>query len=179
MGEDHVNVATAPSARRQRDTHRITFVASTVIPASADAVFDWHEAPGAFERLTPPREPVRVLRHEGGIKDGAFVSLRVGPWPFSLAWDLEHRDYRHGRSFTDVQITGPFRFWKHVHRMVPQGPDACLLEDTIEYELPLGLVGRLLGEPFMQRKLKRLFAYRHAVTRRAFEPPVGDAPATA
>ena len=42
-------------------THRITFAASTLIPASADAVFDWHEEPGAFQRLTPPREPVRVL----------------------------------------------------------------------------------------------------------------------
>ncbi len=71
--------------------------------------------------MTPPREPVRLLRHVGGIKDGARVSLRVGPWPFSLGWELAHRDYR---------------FWKHVHRMVPQGPDACLLEDTIEYELP-------------------------------------------
>lgn len=90
-------------------TPRITFVASTLIPASADAVLDWHEAPGAFQRLTPPREPVRVLRHYGGIKDGARVSLVVGPWPFALGWELEHRDYRHGRSFTDVQVTGPFR----------------------------------------------------------------------
>jgi hypothetical protein len=148
---------------------RIVFVASTLIRASADAVFDWHEQPGAFQRLTPPRELVRVLRHEGGIKDGARVSLLVGPRPFALRWELEHRDYRHGRSFTDVQVTGPFRFWRHVHRMVPRGPDACLLEDTIEYELPLGLVGRLLARAFMQRKLRRLFEYRHAVTRQAFE----------
>jgi len=53
--------------------------------------------------------------------------------------------------------------------MIPQGPDACVLEDTIEYELPLGGLGRLFGRPFVQRKLKRLFAYRHAVTRRAFD----------
>lgn len=29
---------------------RITFVATTSLPASAEAVFDWHEAPGALER---------------------------------------------------------------------------------------------------------------------------------
>jgi ligand-binding SRPBCC domain-containing protein len=40
--------------------HRITFVATSRLPASAEAVFDWHEAPGAFERLTPPGERVRV-----------------------------------------------------------------------------------------------------------------------
>lgn len=149
--------------------HRITFVATTHVPASAEAVFDWHEAPGAFERLTPSSERVRVLRHEGGIRDGARVSLLVGSRPFSLRWELEHRDYRHGRSFTDVQLSGPFRYWKHVHRMIPQGPHACVLEDTIEYELPFGAIGRLFGRPFVARKLKRLFAFRHAVTRRAFE----------
>ena len=149
--------------------HRLPFVATSRMPASAEAVFDWHEAPGAFEQLTPSWERVRVLRHDGGIRDGARVSLLVGPAPFSVRWDLEHRDYQHGRSFTDLQRRGPFRYWKHVHRMIPQGPDACVLEDTIEYELPLGGLGRLFGHPFVQRKLKRLFAYRHAVTRRAFE----------
>lgn len=150
--------------------NRLSFVAATRIPASAQDVFDWHEAPGAFERLTPPWERVRVLLHEGGIRDGARVSLLVGPAPFSLRWDLEHRDYHHGHSFTDLQLRGPFRHWRHVHRMTPQGPQACLLEDTIEYELPLGAIGRLVGGPLVRRKLERLFAYRHDVTRQAFEP---------
>ena len=153
--------------------HRITFVATSRISASAEAVFDWHEAPGAFEQLTPPGERVRVVQHEGGIRDGARVSLRVGPKPFSLRWDLEHRDYQHGRSFTDLQLAGPFRYWKHVHRMVPQGPQASVLEDAIEYELPFGAIGWLVGRLFVQRRLKRLFAFRHAVTLQAFEhPPV-------
>lgn len=155
---------------------RISFVATTHVAASAQELFDWHEAPGAFERLTPPWEPVRVLRHEGGIRDGARVSLRVGPWPFSLLWNLEHREYRRGESFTDQQVSGPFRFWRHVHRMIPEGPQACRLEDAIEFELPLGIVGRWVGGPIVLRKLRRLFAYRHQVTRRAFEPrePVAD-----
>jgi uncharacterized protein len=150
--------------------NRITFVAASRIPASAQEVFDWHEAPGAFERLTPPWERVRVLRHEGGIRDGAQVSLRVGPAPFSLRWDLEHRDYQHGSSFTDVQVRGPFRSWRHVHKMIPEGPHACLLEDSIEFELPFGVLGKLLGGPIARRKLARLFEYRHAVTLQAFTP---------
>ena len=149
----------------------VTFVRATRIDASADAVFDWHEAPGAFERLTPSWERVRVLRHRGGIKDGARVSLLVGPAPISMRWELEHRDYQRGRSFTDTQISGPFRSWKHVHRMLPDGPNACTLEDTIQYELPLGAFGAICGGWFVRRKLRRLFAHRHAVTRQAFERP--------
>ena len=73
----------------------------------------------------------------------------------------------------DLQLAGPFRYWKHVHRMIPQGPQASVLEDAIEYQLPLGTIGWLVGRLFVQRKLKRLFAFRHAVTRQAFEhPPV-------
>ena len=163
-------VSIKPDAPRYRSRLMpcITFVASTNIPASAEAVFDWHEAPGAFERLTPPWERVRVLSHEGGIRDGARVSLLVGPRPFSLRWDLEHQDYQHGRSFTDRQLSGPFRDWQHVHRMIPQSEDSCVLEDTIEYVLPFGAIGWLCGRWFVQRKLTRLFSYRHAVTLRAF-----------
>jgi ligand-binding SRPBCC domain-containing protein len=149
---------------------RDTFVATSRIAASAGTVFDWHEAPGAFAMLTPSWEPVRVLSHEGGIQDGARVSLLVGPAPFSLRWDLEHLDYQPGRSFTDIQRRGPFRYWKHVHLMIPDGSKACVLQDTIEYELPFGALGALIGGWFVRQKLKRLFEFRHSVTQRAFEP---------
>jgi len=52
----------------------------------------------------------------------------------------------------------------------PDGHDACILEDVIEYELPFGAVGHVLGRPFVEWKLKRLFEFRHKVTRRALEP---------
>jgi ligand-binding SRPBCC domain-containing protein len=111
-----------------------------------------------------------VVRHEGGIRDGAQVSLRVALPLVSLRWDLEHLDYQYGRSFTDRQVRGPFRSWTHVHRMSRDGPGACVLEDAIDYELPFGALGRVLGGPFVQWKLRRLFAFRHQVTKRACEP---------
>lgn len=147
---------------------RRRFVRSTPVRASARALFDWHEAPGAFERLTPPWERVVVVSHEGGIRDGARVVLRVGPAPFALRWELEHRDYDYGRQFCDQQVRGPFAYWRHVHTMRPDGPDRAVLEDAIEYELPFGWLGDLIGGPIVRWKLKRLFDWRHAVTRDAF-----------
>src|SRR5690606_1619799 len=132
------------------------FIKRTRIPASAGAVFAWHEAPGAFERLTPPGEPVRVLHHDGHLRDGAEVRLLVGPRPFAVRWDLVHCDYRPGESFTDRQVRGPFRRWVHVHRMIPEGPGGCILEDHIEYELPGGRLVRWLGSAAMTKKLERL-----------------------
>lgn len=147
---------------------RRTFVKATEIPASAEAVFDWHEAPGAFERLTPPWEAVRILSRHGGIRDGARVVLKVGPGPLALRWELQHRDYQKGRVFCDEQVTGPFAYWRHVHRMIPRGPQACVLEDAIEYALPFGAIGDLVGHPIVQYKLRRMFAFRHDVTVKAF-----------
>jgi uncharacterized protein (TIGR01777 family) len=49
--------------------------------------------------------------------------------------------------------------------MEPDGPDACYLEDRIDYELPLGAAGRALAAGFVRRQLEHLFAFRHAITR--------------
>lgn len=150
-----------------KQTRTRVFSMRTPIPVSAEMLFAWHEEPDAFKRLTPPWEKVRVLRHVGGIRDGAEVSLLVGPMPFALRWDLTHCDYEPGRSFTDKQVAGPFKSWRHIHRMIPEGPDRCTLEDHIEYELPGGWIGGMLGGWIVKRKLARLFAYRHQVTYRA------------
>jgi uncharacterized protein len=148
-----------------------TFVKTTPVATSAVSLFDWHEAPGAFQRLTPAWEPVRLLRQDSGIQDGARVSVRIGRWPFTLRWDLRHQDYRRGESFTDVQVKGPFASWKHVHRMIPTSDQRCILEDRIEYELPFGPLGDLIARLVVEPKLQRLFEYRHEVTRKAFEQP--------
>lgn len=141
------------------------FIHRTRIEAPAGDVFDWHKRPGAFERLLPPWESVEVIERTGGIKDGDRVTVLSRVGPMSTRWVVEHRDYVEGVQFRDVQITGPFRRWEHTHRVVPDGAEACTLEDDISYELPFGLAGRLLGGGLVKAKLRRMFEYRHAVTR--------------
>ena len=136
--------------------------------ASADAVFAWHTLPGAFERLTPPWIVARVLQQSGGIRDGAWVVLRVGRWPTALRWKLEHRDYIEGRQFCDVQLSGPFAEWTHTHRVESAGPDASHLTDKIEYRLPVAALARGLLGGYVKRTLNRLFEYRHELMAHEF-----------
>jgi uncharacterized protein len=143
------------------------FTAETVIDAPAEVVFRWHAESGALERLTPPWEPLEVVQRAPGIRDGDRGILRVRVGPFHVHWEFEHRDYVEGQQFRDVQISGPFRRWDHTHRITPEGPTSCRLEDRIEYELPFGALGNLVGGWFVRRKLKKLFEYRHRVTREA------------
>ena len=151
------------------------FTARSKIDSPAVDVFRWHEEPGALERLTPPWEPVEIEQRPPGIRDGDRGILRVRLGPFKIRWVLEHRDYIEGRQFRDVQISGPFRAWQHTHSFTPDGPQASMLEDRIEYTLPMGFLGALFGNWFVRRKLRRLFEYRHRVTREAMHAP-GIAP---
>ena len=54
---------------------RVTF--EVRLPVTAAEAFAWHERPGAFERLSPPWQRVRVVEREGGIRDGARVEPLV------------------------------------------------------------------------------------------------------
>ncbi len=141
------------------------FTRRSRIPAPAEMVFDWHSRSGAFERLIPPWQPVRIVERNGGIESGARVVLRLRVGPVSRTWIAEHRDYEPGRQFRDCQVSGPFARWDHVHRVEPDGDAACYLEDRIDYALPLGLLGAICGGAFTRRTLDRLFTYRHTMTR--------------
>jgi uncharacterized protein len=134
------------------------------MPVSAEALFAWHERPGAFERLNPPWEPVHVVARSGGIRDGARVTVRVPIGPAGISWTLEHRDYVAGRQFRDVQVQGPFATWEHTHTVEPDGADASVLEDHIVYEATFRWAGGALVESALALSLARLFAYRHALT---------------
>jgi ligand-binding SRPBCC domain-containing protein len=147
-------------------TERLTF--ESRIPASPRALYDWHAEPEALERLTPPWESVEVLEKTGGLEDGARVVLRVGKGLLARRWVAEHRDHVEGERFTDVMVEGPFRSWKHVHRFLPDGEGGAILVDDLEFALPFGLPGRWLLGRFLRQKIRRMFEWRHRVTREAF-----------
>lgn len=153
------------------------FTRSLRLPVPAADVFAWHERPGAFERLAPPWQRIRVVRSDGRITDGARVEIDAPLAPAMLSaldplvglvvpsrWVVEHRDHVAGRQFRDVQLEGPFARWTHLHRMEPDGPDASVLTDDIELTLPAGALGAVVGGPVARAELARLFRHRHAVT---------------
>jgi hypothetical protein len=86
----------------------------------------------------------------------------------------EHTEYDPPRLFADRQLSGPFASWYHRHRMIDDGNGGTTLRDEVDYELPLGAIGRWIGSRYIRRKLNRMFDYRHEVTKRIVE--AGDFP---
>lgn len=140
-----------------------SFVFRTRIAAPVEEVFQWHVRPGAFERLVPPWEPVEVVERSGKIEDGARVVLKTKIGPFDSRWVIRHEDLIENRQFRDIQVSGPFAEWQHMHRFEPDGPSACQMEDSIEYVLPGGSLGEQLGGAFVRHRLERVFRYRHQI----------------
>jgi uncharacterized protein len=149
-----------------------SFIATSVLPFDADDVFRYHAAPGAFERLIPPWENIRIRSKSGGITDGSRLSFRVRKGPIWVPWVAVHSSYVQGRQFVDEQTHGPFRYWRHTHSFTPgKAPGTCILEDRVEYRL--GTVLSPLASGTLLADLRRMFAFRHARTRRDLERIVG------
>jgi uncharacterized protein len=142
------------------------FEQSLRVSVPVDQLWHWHEQPGAFERLSPPWDDVRVVERSGGLTDGSRVVLDVRPSlsPVATRWVVEHRDYLYGTQFRDVMRSGPFAAWDHLHAMRADGPNASVLTDRIAYALPLGALADVVAGSFVRQTLERTFRYRHAVT---------------
>jgi len=152
------------------------FIHRSRIEAPAAEVYAWHVLPDALEQLTPPGEHIEVIERMGGIERGARVVLRFGRWPFRRRWVAVHQDFEEGRYFSDVQVSGPFAYWKHTHTFEPDGPASCTLEDKVEYALPFGLLGRWVAGSFVRRKLEEMFEHRHTVTARLISAERSERP---
>lgn len=136
------------------------FVKRSPMPVPASELFEWHKRPGALERLNPPWMPAKVVERRGGISPGSRVVLEVPTGPVTTRWVIEHRDYVEGRQFRDVQLNGPFAKWVHTHLVEPAPGDSSVLEDRVEYELPVSGV----GASWIRDSITEVFNYRHEVT---------------
>jgi ligand-binding SRPBCC domain-containing protein len=148
---------------------RQQFIKQTEIPATPEAVFAWHEQPGAVEKLTPPWEKVEMVERGESLLVGTRVVFKVFTGPFWRKWVAEHVEYDPPRLFADVQRQGPFAYWYHRHHFKPTAQGTTMMIDDIEYELPLGWLGEAFGGGFARAKLEKMFDYRHQVVLRNFQ----------
>ncbi len=138
------------------------FTKKSRIDEPVESVFAWHERPGAIERLSPPWDRIQFLRQSDGIAPGSRVCLKIFPFMgLPMKWTARHTAYEKHRLFRDVQEKGPFSRWVHTHRFTPDGADACLMEDRIEYALPFHLATGGIFESSVRDRLDKIFTYRH------------------
>ncbi len=128
----------------------------TPVAHSSETVFSWYMRPSAFERLIPPWEKVKILSKEGGpdvVGSQVVLKVRMGGW---RRFVLQHREFIEKESFTDVQYDGPFKLWKHIHRVHRVDDNSCEIEDEIHFIPPLSFL-----KSYVKKKLIRMLHWRH------------------
>jgi uncharacterized protein len=129
-------------------------VCSSVIDAPIYEVFDWHTRPGAFTRLTPPWQPVRLIAEADSLENGR---AELG-FPGGLRWVADHQPdgYDPPRRFVDtIGTNGPASLpvklavrWRHTHDFEELGGEQTRLTDRVATPVPAAA-------------LRAMFGYRH------------------
>jgi len=144
----------------------MNFVKESVIKAAPEKVFAFHALPDAIERLIPPWENAKIIQKAdiSVVGSRAIIEQKI----FGLIpsrWVAEHTKYDPPREFEDVQISGPFKSWRHRH-IITAHEDGAVLRDEIEYEPPFWIFGAIAAPFAVVPKVEKMFAYRHEVTRK-------------
>ncbi|MGK2874500.1 MAG: TIGR01777 family oxidoreductase [Nocardioides sp.] len=129
---------------------------SVVVPHGIEEVFEWHARPGAFGRLVPPWQPVRLIQEASNLRDGVAV---LG-MPAGGRWVATHRpsEFQAPHRFVDVLTSKPYLLplsWRHEHLFeevrVDPGLDATRVVDVVTTTVPNRMLRSMFG--YRQRQL--------------------------
>lgn len=129
------------------------------VPRPRPEVFAFFADARNLERLTPAFLRFRITKHPVEMKSGALIEYRLRLYGVPVKWRSRIDSFDPERSFTDVQVAGPYRRWVHRHDFV-KVPGGTEVRDVVEYEMPLGAIGALARRVFVVRSLRRIFDFR-------------------
>ncbi len=130
------------------------------LPQSLEEVFPFFAQAENLNQITPPwlrfrlLTPLPIVMQQGTLID---YKIRWRWWP--IRWRTEIVEWNPPHGFVDVQIKGPYRRWHHRHTFLSQA-GGTLVRDEVEYDLPLGFLGRWLHQRVIRSDLEAIFDYR-------------------
>ena len=138
-----------------------SFARSSHLSVSCEEAFQWHGREGALDRMLPPWMPSQIISKKGSIHDGDTVTVQSNFGIIPLVFQVIHQNYIENKQFEDVQVKGPFAFFKHTHKFEEIDEKKSKIIDEIEYRLPLWGLSKFIGRSFIEEKLNRMFTYRY------------------
>lgn len=138
------------------------------VPRSLSDVFEFFSDAANLEILTPPWLHFRILTPTPvRVNRSTKIDYRIAWHGVPLRWTTEIVEWDPPHSFADIQLGGPYRFWRHTHKFQADGGQTRMW-DTVQYALPLGALGTLAHRLAVRRDVERVFDYRAARIRALF-----------
>ncbi len=132
---------------------------------SIKTAWKFFSSPHNLSEITPESMNFVVLSDVGDtpIFKGMEIDYKVSPLlGIPMKWKSVISQVEDYKSFTDFQKEGPYKQWNHFHEFIPN-EDGVLMKDTVDYELPMGILGKIAHQIFVKEKLKNIFDFRYKI----------------
>lgn len=142
-----------------------------IIERSLNATFAFFGDAYNLEKITPEFLRFRILTPRPIVmKAGTLIDYSLSLFGFPFQWQTRIEKWEPGVSFVDRQVTGPYALWVHTHIFKTLEANRTLMQDRVEYQLPLGLLGDVAHALFVEATLKKIFDHRAEVTAQLLAP---------
>jgi len=136
------------------------FRAEQFVPRNIEEVFSFFSRAKNLQQLTPAWLHFRILSvNPNPVRKGTLIRYALCWRIFPIRWTTEIVEWDPPHRFVDVQLKGPYRKWHHEHRFVSEDGGTRIL-DEVQYELPLGVIGRVAHRLKVKRDVETIFAFR-------------------
>ena len=140
------------------------------IPLPPEEVFPFFEDAYNLEDITPPFLGFRVVTPRPiDMRAGALIEYRLKLHGVPVRWRTQIESFDPPHTFTDVQLSGPYKLWHHTHVFEPDGRGGTVMRDRVLYELPFGPLGEVAHSLFVKRDLRRIFDFRQVTVARRLD----------
>jgi ligand-binding SRPBCC domain-containing protein len=130
------------------------------VPLPQPAVFDFFSRAENLEELTPPWLHFRIVTSQPiEMTRGAVIAYQLRVRGIPIRWLTEIELWRPPYEFVDVQVKGPYKVWRHMHRF-EEIEDGTRIVDVVNYSLPFGVLGRLVHRLQVADDLRQIFDFR-------------------
>lgn len=141
---------------------------TTLIKAPREDVFAFFQDAKNLARITPPwlRLTIEAM-DEPPMRQGFRIEHTLRWLVVRMRWDAVIKEYEPPRYFVDEQENGPYKYWRHTHTF-EEADGGTLLRDSVQYELPFGILGLVTQKLVVARQLQSIFDYRNRQIRKIF-----------
>jgi ligand-binding SRPBCC domain-containing protein len=132
------------------------------IPGDINDIWAFFSSPHNLAKITPKEMGFRIVGaiNKEPIYSGMEIDYIVQPiLSIPLSWKTRISDVNELKSFTDIQLKGPYALWEHKHSFVPV-KNGVSMTDTVNYALPFGILGEFAHQAFVKKRLDYIFDYR-------------------
>ena len=175
---DSPNQKNAPAGRAEKQPRRqrLSFITEQWVPFPVKQVFAFFTDPLNLPRLMPPWQDARIdslelhsperARTPRAAGRGSRILLSFRPVPLSpirLHWLALIDDYMTDHHFCDLQVTGPFGYWRHCHLVRAEAhgdAEGTRITDVVDYQWLRGSVDRAIDALGGRLQMRQLFRYR-------------------